>query len=116
MPEMSKDPEVAALREELQRISELAKLSIWECDLSRVMSELKRHPDASERLDRNARYVQEVAGLMRIVEVNAEALRTFGAPTRELLNECLQELVREEAVALFRTIFKGLCAGEHHVR
>jgi hypothetical protein len=32
----AKDSELASLREALQRLSELAKVSIWECDLSKA--------------------------------------------------------------------------------
>lgn len=84
-----------------------AKIAIWECDVEGVRGMLEM-PGTLKRLDSEAELVRILAERLRITSANQEALEMFGAANREMLDACLEELVRDEGAALFRSLFRAI--------
>jgi signal transduction histidine kinase len=60
--------------------------------------------------------VRVVAERLKITAVNTEALEMFGAANRQMLDACTEELVRDEAGALFRSLFRAIHRGDEHAK
>ncbi|HDP89553.1 MAG TPA: PAS domain S-box protein, partial [Thioalkalivibrio sp.] len=115
----------AALRESEARyraIFETAAVSLWEEDFSAVKAavedlEAQGVADFAAYLDEHPEFVHQVAGMIRIVDVNPATLRMFGAQDKaELLGSLSQvflpetaQIVRDEiiAIAVGRAYFEG---------
>jgi signal transduction histidine kinase len=118
---MSSDVDtVEGLRRRLERLHDmfdLTNVSIWECDMAAVLAELKRMGAAAPaKLDTDGRAVRHLAGLVKIDTVNEGALRLLAAPSRQMLAACLEDLVRDDAVPLFRAVWKALARGDQRVQ
>jgi signal transduction histidine kinase len=111
---------VEGLRRRLGRLHDmfdLAGVSIWECQLGAVLAEITRMGQgAPAKLDVDGRLVRHLAGLLKIETVNDTGLKLLGAPTREMLSACIEDLVRDEAVPLFRALWKALARGEKRIK
>ena len=92
-----------------------AQVALWECDVTRVRQRLDAAVEV-ERLDRDARIVRELAESMTIADANEEALAMFGAKSRAALDSCIDEVVRDDAVPLFRALFRALARGERRAK
>ncbi len=92
-------------------------VAIWEEDFSAVKArfeELRRAgvTDLRAHLDAHTEEVVRLAGLVRIVEVNAHSVRLFGAESAEQLVRDVGQYLPAEAIPLFREELLALAAGQ----
>lgn len=92
-----------------------ARVAIWECDVSAIRQMLSDQATAA-RLDGDVGLVRALAERVKITSVNQEALDLFGAPNIQTLDGCLDDIVRDEAVPLFRSLLRALGRGDAHAK
>lgn len=106
---------LAAREEWFKGVVSAARIAIWECDVAGLRAMLAQG-DLLTRMDTDAEIVRVLAERLKITAVNTEALEMFGAANREMLDACLEELVRDEAGSLFRALFRAIHRGDTHAK
>lgn len=92
-----------------------ARVAIWECDVS-VVRQMLADEATLARLDADVGLVRALAERVKIVGVNQEALDLFGATNLQMLDGCLDDIVRDESVALFRSLLRAIGRGDAHAK
>lgn len=92
-----------------------ARLAIWECDV-RGVRKMLAEPATFANLEADVSLVRTLAEELKVQTANADALALFGARSREMLDACLDELARDEAVPLFRALFRAIGRGDTHAK
>ncbi len=92
-----------------------ARVAIWECDVTAVRAMLAED-EMLTRMDGEPELVRVLAERLKVVAANQEALDMFGAASREMLDACVEELVHDEAGALFRSLFRAIARGDLHAK
>jgi PAS domain S-box-containing protein len=109
-----------ALRQSEERYRhafEAAAVSLWEEDCTQVVALLGRLRAAGVRdfrahFDRHPELVREALELVRVRDVNQEALRAFGARSKEELKTSLARTFTDDSFNVFKQELSALAEGE----
>jgi len=103
----------------MSALIELAKVSILDCGIRGVVSELERRgvkaKGNGKPLEHNAELVRALTQKLVIHAANPEALRMFGAGSKEELEQHLKTVAGREGARLFGTLWRGLADGNTRV-
>jgi signal transduction histidine kinase/CheY-like chemotaxis protein len=116
----SREKDVRALEESEARfrsIFEIADISIWDEDFSRVNERLERlraqhGPGLAAFLESNEALVDELLCLVQIRDVNQATLRVFEATSKEELFGAFAKILPAEAKRIFASMLLALAAGK----
>lgn len=94
-------------------------ISLWEEDFSAVKQQLDQWreqgvADLRRHLDDHPSEVARLAGLVRIVHVNNETLRMYGAHSVESFSQSLNSILHEDSLAVFKEELINFFDGNTH--
>lgn len=108
--------ELKARGARLQALFDLARVSIWDCDLSEVMKCLRAYGSKLDAtLARQPSLIRELAGGMNLREVNSHTLSTFGAKDLDHFQQQLGTIFTDASLPMLWQLWGALARGETQV-
>lgn len=110
------EQEVRRRQQRQVALVDLAKVAIWDCDATGVLSQLRElGADAARLVDEDDTLVRGLFEKLTIKGVNREGLRMLAIDRHETLVARQHQLLDDESIPLFRQIWRALAAGTRRV-
>ena len=110
------EAELRAREARLQALFDLARVSIWDCDLSVVMMRLREYGSKLDAtLARNPSLIRELASEMTLREVNRHTFDTFGAKDLADFQQHLPSIFTDSSLPMLWQLWGALARGETQV-
>ncbi len=108
--------ELRRRQERQAALFDLAKVAIWDCDISHVLAQLKElGSDAVRRVADDDELIGVLLEKLTVNAVNREGLRMLAVANVKALSTRKVDLLDAESLPMFRALFRALAAGERRV-
>ncbi len=113
-----REEELTKSAERYHNIFQTAAVSIWEQDFSEVKAaidalKIQGVKDFRKYLDEHPDFVQQTVQSIKVLDVNDETLKMYGAKQKEDLKGSLEKVLTPESLNVFREELIAIAEGKH---